>query len=64
MAVGRARQSAKDVAQVLVRIDVVPPARFDDGVDDRAAMTGVRLAEEQPILLADGGRPDRIADRL
>jgi hypothetical protein len=35
-------------------------AALDDGVEDRAAVTGLSIAQEQPVLLSDGGRPNGI----
>jgi hypothetical protein len=42
------------------RIDVAAAATLNDGVKDRAALASVGMAEEQPVLLADGGRSNGI----
>ena len=44
--------------------DTPAPAAFDHGVDDGATLTGMSLAEEQPVLLPDGGRTDRVFDQV
>jgi hypothetical protein len=53
-------QTGEHVAQVDVGIDAAAAATLDDGVDDRTALAGVRIADEQPVLLADRGGPDGV----
>ena len=37
-----------------------PPTAFDDGVKDGLTLTGISLADEEPVLLAHGGRADGV----
>jgi len=53
-------QSRQHLAQVGKRIKLPTPAVLDDGVDDRAALARVGISDEEPILFAQGCRPDRI----
>ena len=53
--VGHPWQTGEDVAKVGVRINAAATAGFDDGVDDRSALTGSGFADEQPVFLANGG---------
>src|SRR5947208_1054273 len=39
-------------------------AAHDDGVDDGTAPTGIRVADEQPVLLADRAGPDGILSQI
>lgn len=52
LAVGHVGQARQDFAQVSIRFDAPAPAAFNDGVEDGAAIPGVGLADEQPVLLA------------
>ena len=36
----------------------------DKRVDDGGTLAGVGMANEEPVFLADGGRPDRIFDEV
>src|SRR5215207_9941336 len=58
--IGHARQARERLAQVGQRIDAAAAAAFHDGVEDGSAFTGIGGADEQPVLLADGGGPDRV----
>lgn len=58
--VGGGGQFGQHIAQVSVRIQTTPAAAFDEGVEDGAAFSGLGLAEEQPILFAQGRGPDGI----
>ena len=48
------------VAQVSERVEVAAAAVFDEGVDDGAALSGIGIADEEPIFLADGRGTDGI----
>ena len=43
-----------------MRIDAAAGATLDNGVKDGAALAGVGIAEEQPVLLSDGGRSNSV----
>jgi hypothetical protein len=49
-AVGQRRQPGKDIAQVGLAILCVALAGDDDRVNDGGALTGVRVADKQPVL--------------
>jgi hypothetical protein len=51
---GRATQH---IGQVSLWIDAAAAATLNDGVDDRAAPTGVRMAYEEPSLPTGHRRP-------
>jgi hypothetical protein len=55
--VGHIGQTGEDFTQVSVRIEAAPAATFDDRADNRAALAGLGVADEQPVLLADGRGP-------
>ena len=61
--VGRRGQPGEHVAQIGKGIETAAPTAFDDGVDDGAALAGLRVAEEEPVLLADGGGAEGIFDQ-
>lgn len=46
MAVGHVRQTGEDFTKISVRIKAATPSAFDDGVNDRAAFTGLGIADE------------------
>lgn len=52
---GHLWQAREDGAQVGVGIEAAPPAAFDDGVDDGAALAGFGVADEEPVFLAESG---------
>jgi len=58
--VGGVRQAGEDVTQVREGIETATAAAFDDGVEDGAAFAGFGLADEQPVLFAEGGWPDGV----
>ena len=60
--VSQRRQAGEHVAQICLRIDASAAAGFDDREQDRAALPGLRFADKQPVLLADGRWPDRVLD--
>jgi hypothetical protein len=41
-------QAAQHIGQEFLWIDAAATATLNDGVDDRAAPTGVRMADEEP----------------
>src|ERR1043165_1257975 len=61
---GHARQLCEDITEVKVRIDTVALAGDDDGVDDRRALSGVGVADEEPVFLSDGGGADGVFDEV
>jgi hypothetical protein len=46
--------------QVGVGIDAAAAATLDNGVEDGAALAGIGIAEKQPILLSESGRPNGV----
>ena len=60
MPVGGVRQSSQDMAQVSGRVDPATTAAFNDGVQDRAAISGFGFTDEQPVAFSDGGGADGI----
>lgn len=62
--VGQRRKAGEDVPEVGIGIEATAAAAFDDGVEDGAAVArGVR-PDEEPVLFAQGGGPDRIFDEV
>jgi hypothetical protein len=43
-------QAGQHVFEVSVRINVAPPAAFDEGVDDGAALAGSGFSDKEPVL--------------
>ncbi len=64
LAVGHVGQAREDFPQVLVRIKIAPPATLDERVNNGAALAGIRLADEEPVLLADGRGTNGIFDQV
>ena len=58
--VGHPGQAGEHVAEVGEGILAVTLAGDDEGVDDRRALAGVRMTDEEPVLLADRGGPDGV----
>jgi len=55
--VGQAREH---IAQTGEGIKAAPPAAFDQGINDGAALAGIGFPDEEPVFLADGSRPNGI----
>jgi len=51
LAVGHVRQACEDFPEIRVRIKAASPAAFDDSVNDGAALSGLGIADKQPVLL-------------
>lgn len=51
-------QSGEHVLEVGKRIDAAALAGDDQGVDDGGAVASVGMANEEPVFLSDGRRPD------
>ena len=62
--VGCRWQPGEDVPQVGEGVDAAATAVFDDGVEDGAAFTRSGVADEEPILFANGGGTDRVLDAV
>jgi len=52
---GSGWEPREDVPEVFEGIDLSAAAGFDDRVDQGAAVAGIGIADEEPVLLADGG---------
>ena len=48
--VGHRGKPCEDVAQVGVGVDAAAAATLDNGVEYRAALAGIGIAQEQPVL--------------
>src|ERR1700685_3349134 len=57
-------QSGEDVLQIRQGVFSMAFAGDDERVQDRGALPGVGMADEEPVFLADAGRPDRIFDEV
>ena len=55
VAIAHAGQTREDVPQVGERVFAVALTRDDDRVEDGGALSGVGMADEQPVFLADAG---------
>jgi hypothetical protein len=64
VAIGHTGQAGEDVLEVRERILAVPLAGDDERVNDGRALAGVGVADKEPVLLPDAGRPDRILDEV
>jgi hypothetical protein len=62
--VGHVWQAGEDILEIRVRVESTPAAAFDDGVNDGTAFTSIGIADKEPVLLADGGGPDGILDKV
>ena len=50
--------------QISVRIDAAAAATLDNGIEDRAALAGISIVEEQPALLSKSVGQMAFATRL
>ena len=64
VAVRHSREAGEDVAQVSKRVDAAALARYDDRVDDRRTLAGIRVSYKQPVFLSDGRWPDGVFDKV
>lgn len=60
--VGQVREAGEDVPQVGMGIEAAAAAAFDEAVKDGSALAGFGVADEEPVLLADGGGTDGVFD--
>ena len=60
MPVGHRGEPGEHVAQVGVGIDAAAAATLDDGLKDGAAVTGIGIAQEQPVLFPKSGGPNGV----
>lgn len=58
--IGAARESLKDVADVIGGVDVMAPTGFHDRVEDGAHLSGLRTADEEVIFLSHGRWADAV----
>ena len=58
--VGHRGEPGEHVAQVGVGIDAAAAATLDNSVEDGAALAGIGIAEKQPVLFSESGRPNRV----
>lgn len=58
------RQTRKQIFQVIERVDSLPPATAQQGVDHGAAFSGSRMSNEQPVLFSKGTGPNGVLDGI
>ena len=58
--VGHVRQTGENIPQIGIRIDSASAAAFNDRVNDGSPFSGIGFADEQPVLLPDGGWSDGV----
>ena len=58
------REALEDVGEIFLGVDGATAATEDEGVDDRTAPTGVRVANEQPTATTHGRASDRIFHQI
>lgn len=51
--VGRVRQAGENFVEITIGIQATVAAAFDVGIDNGAELSGIRLADEQPVFLAN-----------
>ena len=61
---GHCRQAAEHITDIRERLNPVTLAGDDEGVDDRGALAGVGVTDEQPIFLTDGRGADGVFDEV
>ena len=58
--IGQGREAPEDVGEVRQGVLAVALAGDEQRVEDGRALAGAGMADEEPVLLADGGGPDRV----
>jgi hypothetical protein len=64
LAAGHRGQALQNVGEVFLRIDPVAAAALDDGVNDGATPTGIRMPDKEPAALSDGRGPYIVFDQV
>ena len=59
-----AGQAGEHVGEVSLGIDTQAPAVLHDGVENGTLLTGLLVAEEQPVFGSQLGRADRVFDEV
>ena len=62
--IGCRGQALQDVFEIGIRFDAMQAAVFDERIHHGAARAGFFGAEEEPVLFANGRRPDGILDQV
>jgi hypothetical protein len=62
--VGHCWEPGEDIARIRERVFPEALAGDDDRVNDRGALTGLRVSDKQPVLFPDRGGPDRVFDEV
>jgi hypothetical protein len=62
--VGHGGKPGEHVAEIGIGIEAASAATLDDGVEDGAAVTGVGIAQEQPVLFSKGSWPNGVFDQV
>jgi len=55
-------QAREQIFQIIERVDPVPPATAQQGINHRTAFPGFGMPDEQKILFSKGTGPNRILD--
>ena len=56
------RQAGEDILQVGVGLMSIQARRLDQAHDRRCALAGAQRTRKEPVLAADGNRPDLVLD--
>ena len=62
--VGHCGQPGEYVEQIGIWLDSPPAAAFDNCIKDGGTLSGLSIAEEEPVLFAYRRGPDRILDQI
>jgi len=62
--IGEAGEAGEQIAEVFPGIDAAAATTDDEGVEGGAAPTGVGMPQEQPVLFAQAGGPERILGQV
>ena len=63
--IGRHRgQACQNFGEVFLRIDSMPTTALDEGVNDGAAPTCIRVPDKEPAAFSDCGRPHVVLDEV
>ena len=62
--VGHLRELRQNIAQIVVGVDPELPAGLEQGVVDRAGLSGIGTAEEEPVLFPDSGGSNGVFDEI
>lgn len=64
LSVGHGRQAGEHIAQICPGIQATGATGFDDRVEDGTALASICIADELPVLFADGTGTDHVFHRV